>query len=235
MPNKKIMLLSGLIAGVLVAVVGGGTYFYLDAKSVPIAKAKTVGDSTPTVAQDEKPEVKQEEKAEEKPNQVIKAKDGNSVVGVPDIRDYPIAVKFKPGKEEEGKRILAELHEFYNNLTGWGGAEHIDWSSLKYAEMQEKIQSFRDTLEPNTSRIENDVNNATVLLGVAYRYEDSMAMRYVHRIFHDLDYHLNGTQVDQEWGVTSAFNGNPKEIRDYLLGSGFFAKYYGENENTEQN
>lgn len=215
MANKKALLLSIVIAMTLVTVIGGGTYFYLDSKSV--AKAKTAENSTLI---DKETKVKSEKKS----NQVLKARDGNSVVGVPDIRDYSIAVKFKPGKEEEGKRILAELHEFYNNLTGWGSAEHIDWSNLKYAEMQEKIQSFRDTLEPNTSRIENDVNNATVLLGVAYRYEDSMAMRYVHRIFHDLDHHINGTPVDKEWGVTSAFNGNPKEIRNYLLGSGFFAK-----------
>ncbi|WP_147476336.1 hypothetical protein [Corallococcus sp. AB032C] len=225
MTNKKMLLLSGVLTGALV--IGGGTYFFLDSKpaSTSVAEAKTEEAKKPKESnlievQEKKPEVK----TEEKPDKVLKARDGNSVVGVPDIRDYSIAVKFKPGKEEEGKRILAELHEFYNNLTGWGDAEHIDWSNLKYAEMQEKIQSFRDTLEPNTSRIENDVNNATVLLGVAYRYEDSMAMRYVHRIFHDLDHHINGTPVDKEWGVTSAFNGNPKEIRNYLLGSGFFAE-----------
>ncbi|MGG3737228.1 hypothetical protein [Aeribacillus pallidus] len=217
MRNLKIALLVG---GIAIGVVGAGGYYYHQDSIAKAEEKKEVDPGSQTVAKEEvnnQPEVTDQkteaQKLREKMNLWTE-----TIPGIPDRKEYDDAYLFKPGKEQEAKQKLAELHDFYDDLLGWGKAEHINFRQLDMVQMQEDVQAFQNLLEP--SKILNDVHYTQALLGVAFRYNDSMALRYVHRIFHDLDYHINGTEVDREWKVTDAFGGNPDEIRNYLLGSG---------------
>lgn len=204
MPKIKAMVIAGGIT--LAAVIGGGTYYFLTPNAQVIEESKDpVKDiQTPNIP------INEGDYAAEPVKKEAKAADPFR------YKEYDESVSWKPGKEAEGKKLIADIHEFYNNLAGWGGAESIDWQSLDRKKMSDDIQAIRDTLEP--SKIYNDLDNADSLLGVAFREKDSMSIRFLHRIFHDLDYHLNGTEVDQEWKVTDAF-GSPQLVQDHLLGS----------------
>ncbi|MFD1708877.1 hypothetical protein ACFSCZ_19620 [Siminovitchia sediminis] len=197
MHKKKALILFAVAA---LVVIGGGLYVYTSNQpATGNADVEQPADETDETAQEGEP----------------------SAAGVPDIENYDQAVVWKSGKEEEGKRKIAQVHEFYNELLGWGNAEHIKWDSLNFSQMQEDIQEIYETVEP--SKIENDIRNAETLLQVAIHERDSMSLRWLHRIVHDLDYHLNQAEIDREWDVTDAFDGDPDVVRNYLLGSGFFA------------
>ncbi|MCM2676090.1 hypothetical protein [Alkalicoccobacillus plakortidis] len=99
-------------------------------------------------------------------------------------------------------------------MLGWGAVERLDHSGLaekvEWRQLKNDIEwLLNNGLAP--SEAVNDMKNAQALMDVAEEHEDEMSVRYLHRIFHDIDTELNGTNVDKIWNVTYAF-GTEEEI-----------------------
>lgn len=123
-------------------------------------------------------------------------------------------IVFQSDEEEAVKEIFKEQHDYLNSLAGWGGVERLDHSDLaekdKWRQLKDDIEwLLNNGLAP--SEAVNDMKNAQALMGVAEEHEDEMSVRYLHRIFHDIDAELNGTNIDKIWNVTYAF-GTEEEI-----------------------
>ncbi|MFK3939952.1 hypothetical protein ACI2JA_20790 [Alkalihalobacillus sp. NPDC078783] len=124
----------------------------------------------------------------------------------------PIA--FQEGQEEKVRDILKEQHDNLNTLAGWGAVERIDHTRLVEKEQWRQLKEDVEWLSQHglaPSEAINDMKNAKVLMEVSEEHEDEMSVRYLHRIFHDLDARVNETKVDKIWGVTYAY-GSEDEI-----------------------
>jgi hypothetical protein len=110
-------------------------------------------------------------------------------------------------------------HSYLNDITGWGGVETVnirnlitsdEWKELKAAVNWMKTEGF------GPSKILNDMENAHGFILLVEREGDRTALRYLHRIFHDLDVTLNEVTEEEGdttiWGHTHAF-GNNRDIR----------------------
>ncbi|WYP26235.1 hypothetical protein NSQ54_18190 [Alkalihalobacillus sp. FSL W8-0930] len=123
-------------------------------------------------------------------------------------------IVFQEGEEERVREILKEQHDNLNTLAGWGAVERIDHNSLADKDKWRQLKADVEWLSQHglaPSEAINDLKNAKVLMELSEEHEDEMSVRYLHRIFHDLDAHVNETKVDKLWGVTYAF-GSEEEI-----------------------
>ncbi|TSB47222.1 hypothetical protein [Alkalicoccobacillus porphyridii] len=134
--------------------------------------------------------------------------------GIIDYEASTERVVFQEGEEEKVKELIQTHHDFLNHLAGWGGVERLDHSELtereKWRTLKSDVQWMMD-YGLSHSEMMNDLRNAEALIEVSEEHSDEMSVRYLHRIFHDLDAELNGTNVDRIWNVTYAF-GAEEEI-----------------------
>ncbi|MDQ0228974.1 hypothetical protein [Metabacillus malikii] len=127
--------------------------------------------------------------------------------------------------EAQTKALIGDIHKYLNSLAGWGGAESFSLMNIDNKERWTKLKEDISWLSKDgfaESLALTDMENANALLSVAQSQEDSMALRYLHRIFHDYDAEINDQQVDKIWGVTHAFGNknNQKEVHKFLEGLG---------------
>ncbi len=133
--------------------------------------------------------------------------------------DYENSVLYQPNREVTTLDTLSTQHSFLNDVTGWGGVETLnlrnlitsdEWKELKAAVNWMRTEGF------SPSKVLNDMENAYGLILLVERNGDRTALRYLHRIFHDLDVQLNEVTEEEGdtkiWGVTHSF-GNNREIR----------------------
>ncbi|WP_223700607.1 hypothetical protein [Sutcliffiella deserti] len=134
-------------------------------------------------------------------------------------KEYEESILYQDGREVTALETLTIQHSYLNDITGWGGVETVnlrnlitsdEWKELKVSVNWMKEEGFAP------SKILNDMENAHGLILLVERNGDRTALRYLHRIFHDLDVHLNEVKEDKGetniWGVTHAL-GNNREIR----------------------
>lgn len=147
-----------------------------------------------------------------------------------DRSNHEDAINFKEGKETEAKEIINYLHETMNEITGHGNVESLNFTSLRDG-MYHDTDRFRNGIVKlqedllDESRALHDIRNLEnyYQLGSSQQTEDRMALRYAHRVIHDLDIYVNGTGDGDDrkiWGVTESY-GNDKQIEtmyDYLRG-----------------
>lgn len=134
-----------------------------------------------------------------------------------------IKVAYQVGQEQEVKRIIASQHEYLNNLVGWGKVESINFEQLvddrDWNQLQRDIKwVYEEGLAP--SAILNDMSHASQFYTLALT-GDQMSIRYLHRIFHDLDAKINQIDVEQIWNVTDAFGTEQEQtdVQEYLNSS----------------
>ncbi|WP_417897178.1 hypothetical protein ABN702_12485 [Bacillus haimaensis] len=134
-------------------------------------------------------------------------------------KEYEKSVDYQPDREVTTLETLSVQHSYLNDITGWGGVETTnirnlitsdEWKELKAAVNWMKTEGFAP------SKILNDMENAHGFILLVEREGDRTALRYLHRIFHDLDVTLNEVTEEEGdttiWGVTHAF-GNNRDIR----------------------
>ncbi|WP_100372021.1 hypothetical protein [Bacillus sp. FJAT-45037] len=137
--------------------------------------------------------------------------------------EYETNIAYQEGQEEKVKRVIADSHSYLNELTGWGRAESIDLDELmnesKWSELSEDINWLTHEGLADSNAL-NDMKNARAFMYVI-ESGDRMSLRYLHRIFHDLDIALNDTDVERVWEVTHAFGKESKqnELYKYLRGT----------------
>ncbi|MBP3950479.1 hypothetical protein [Bacillus suaedae] len=134
-----------------------------------------------------------------------------------------IKVAYQVGQEQEVKRIIASQHEYLNNLAGWGKVESINFEQLiddrDWNQLQQDIKwLYEEGFAP--SAILNDMSHASQFHTLALT-GDQMSIRYLHRIFHDLDAKINQIDVEQIWNVTDAFGTEQEQtdVQEYLNSS----------------
>lgn len=142
------------------------------------------------------------------------------------------AVAFQTEQEDAAKDKLRSIHRTMNELTGYGRVETFRFEDLRDGEYHdpEKLMNQAEKLKNDyldDSRAVDDVSNFMTFYDYASdpAVEDRMAMRYAHRIIHDLDYEMNGVEEGgdiQIYGVTEAYGNDEslKELYGYLLDAG---------------
>ncbi|WP_035665392.1 hypothetical protein [Halalkalibacter akibai] len=162
-------------------------------------------------------EIKEEtEQLEENEEAVITKVDASEQLAEP--------VAYQPGQETAVKNIIAKQHDFLNELAGWGNAESVNSTELQHDRNWMKLEEDVKWLMEEgfaESLILEDMLHATEFLSISSQTGDEMAIRYLHRIFHDLDAHINEEKVDRIWNVTIAFGseGQQNQLYAYLSGS----------------
>ncbi|KGP90953.1 hypothetical protein N780_02395 [Pontibacillus chungwhensis BH030062] len=100
-----------------------------------------------------------------------------------------------------GKKVET-VHYKFNKALGHGSYASLnqqDFNGLK--DMVKPIESLLDETEDELIR--KDLENALYYLQAAQSGQDTTELRTVHRILHDLDFHINGPTSDNiEWGYT---------------------------------
>ncbi|MFC4558977.1 hypothetical protein ACFO3D_12315 [Virgibacillus kekensis] len=108
------------------------------------------------------------------------------------------------GKEHSDiGQFVAEMHEFYNETTGYGAIESLDWENQRA-----KAEEILNMLEKQIPAVENkplkaDLERIRGLANAAIENKDKADIKLLHRMFHDLDIALNEYKAyDQIWNVT---------------------------------
>jgi hypothetical protein len=134
-------------------------------------------------------------------------------------QEYDKSVLYLPDREVSTLEVISVQHKYLNNITGWGGADTVNLRNLKTSDEWKELKAAVNWLKKEgfaPSKVLNDMENANALIMLVERNDDRTSLKYLHRIFHDLDVQLNEvTEEEGEtniWGVTHAF-GNNREIR----------------------
>ncbi|MFC0189653.1 hypothetical protein ACFFJY_15210 [Fictibacillus aquaticus] len=137
---------------------------------------------------------------------------------------YEKAVAFQDGAEDDVQNIISKQHGYLNDLAGYGGADVFNGEAESYSSEWNELKHDIEWLRSSgfaASRVWNDMDRAKALAFVAVYYDDSMSLRYLHRIFHDLDVKLNDYEDkdNQYWNATDAFGDNSDNVQDHLDGA----------------
>jgi len=138
-----------------------------------------------------------------------------------DRSEHEDAINYQEGKEAEAKEMIGYLHDTMNEVTGYGNVETLSFDGLREGMYHNNARFYHGLLELqedllDKSRALHDIRNVENFyqLGSSKQTEDRMALRYAHRVIHDLDIYVNGAEDSEDrkiWGVTEAF-GNDREI-----------------------
>lgn len=100
-------------------------------------------------------------------------------------------------------QFIAEIHDFYNETTGYGSIASVDWE-----EQQDQANNILSTLDeklPNVKddALKTDIEQIQELANKAIDEQETDHVRNLHRMFHDLDIALNNYNgYDTIWKVT---------------------------------
>ncbi|WP_227936097.1 hypothetical protein [Alkalihalobacillus deserti] len=200
-----------ILIGVLGVIVVGVSVYYIAFTN------NSIEESSLNKIDAEKVTVEKPEKLDEE-NEVEIDKTGTA--GLEEDQGYE-HLAFREGQEIAVKALIAKQHEYLNELAGWGNAEKVNATQLenddKWKSLRKDIKWLQEEGFAN-SKVINDMKNANDFLIIATNTGDSMAVRFLHRIFHDLDAKVNQQKVDLVWGVTHAFGniGQQEQLYAYL-------------------
>lgn len=136
----------------------------------------------------------------------------------PPSEDLVAQVRAANITDEATKRSIAQLHDGYNDILGWGNYKQFTHEETR----AEAWEMYRNTGEmANNAAFQglavNVANEAVkqdlltvskLLVGIAVYHEDVEALFYIHRILHDLDYWVfNGTENAEYFGASLALDG----------------------------
>jgi hypothetical protein len=213
-----------LLSIVLIAIIGAGAYFFLseggDSSADSDKKERSAAEQA--AAEEEQEAVALEPGEENGASQLTELSgDTKDFLSTLTYKDYDSSVAYK--NEELAKQIISDQHTYLNDLTGWGHINNVDidylaqsdeWKQLKEDVERLRTEGFAD------SEAVNDMWNAEAFMRIATDSADVNSLRYVHRIFHDLDAEINGADVDKIWDATRAFGAEAEtqELYEYIKG-----------------
>jgi hypothetical protein len=122
------------------------------------------------------------------------------------------------------KQTFKGLHDEFNDLAGYGGiSKFLDRNSEKWSQFEKfkPGQSYEELRKAvKNPELEQDLKNLEALIDYAKQEHDSQALRYAHRIAHDLDYWVFNWKREREddyWGVTHVLEGKKENTVDRFL------------------
>ncbi|GAA0594562.1 hypothetical protein GCM10009001_08350 [Virgibacillus siamensis] len=127
--------------------------------------------------------------------------------------DEPISKETREKVEEISETVgnshqqvgtfVSKTHDFYNDTTGYGDIASLDWEQQQ--KRAEKILASLDKFFPGVKQgdLKSDLKRIRDLAKSVKTEQDKEKVRYLHRMFHDLDIALNNYKAyDKIWGVT---------------------------------
>jgi len=105
------------------------------------------------------------------------------------------------------QQFVSEVHQFYNETTGYGKINRLDWE-----EQKDQAKQIIHTIETEVDMVEQetlaaDLNQIVSLAKLVIQEQDDSNVRQLHRYFHDLDIALNDYSDYKEiWNVTETLN-----------------------------
>ncbi|MGG3571167.1 hypothetical protein ABES25_12080 [Bacillus gobiensis] len=218
----KVFLIT-LLCLCIIAVTGTGVYFYLSNQRSETSKQGG--------AEEAANQMNNEGKASKTANSTEKggrniaeaknlSKEAKDFLITFQYRDYDTDVAYKD--EAKVKEIIRKQHNYLNDLAGWGHLDSVDLRSLAESPEWQQLKEDISYLKKDgfsDSEVLNDLSNAEAFFVIGQE-GDSMSIRYLHRIFHDLDAEINGIEVDKIWGVTRSFGDERKNevLFNYIKG-----------------
>lgn len=124
------------------------------------------------------------------------------------IKPYKEKIVFQSENEKVVKEKIASIHTYLNHLTEYGKIEREDYSNLARQKNWVKMNQDLEWLSKKgvgPSKMLNDIEAARACAMIAQENNPEIGLRYLHRIFHDLDSHLNEIDTQEDWGVTQTF------------------------------
>ncbi|MFC0559771.1 hypothetical protein [Halalkalibacter alkalisediminis] len=189
-----------ILIGILGVIVVGVSVYYISFNHNSIEEA-SLNDIEPELIVDEG----LEDIEEDKELDIVQTASANLEK---EEQSYDQDIAYHEGQELAVKAIIAKQHEYLNELAGWGNAETVNSTQLKNDQNWKSLEEDIKWLQEQgfaESKVINDMENARDFFTMAMSTGDSMSVRYLHRIFHDLDALMNQQKVDRVWGVTHAF------------------------------
>ncbi|MBM6616517.1 hypothetical protein [Bacillus suaedaesalsae] len=124
-------------------------------------------------------------------------------------------VKTEPTISSAEKEFISNQHDFFNETTGWGEIESLQWKKQK--ENASGIIDFLSNTELSP-KLQSDFTAIQELSKlVADGETDKKIVLYLHRLFHDLDIEVNGYRSKDYFEVTEVGNGEKKEVVTELI------------------
>lgn len=121
-----------------------------------------------------------------------------------ETRDEVERVQETVGKDNpEAGKFISKTHDFYNETTGYGAIAALDWDQQQ--ERANKILKVLEEMIPkvNSEALKNDLKRIQELAQKVTHEKTTDDVRYLHRMFHDLDIALNNYNgYDKIWHVT---------------------------------
>ncbi len=99
--------------------------------------------------------------------------------------------------------FITNQHDFYNDTTGYGGINNLDWEEQTEAagEIIAYIDQHIDSISNDALR--HDLDAVRTLAANVIEEEEPELVRDLHRYFHDLDIALNSyNRYDRIWNIT---------------------------------
>ncbi|SDC07993.1 hypothetical protein SAMN05421663_101339 [Terribacillus halophilus] len=205
----------------LLAIVGTGAYIFLSKEDINSASGK---ENVPPVQSQQPTEAKKDHPAKTGEGaSKLKELSGDTKDFLSTFTYEGYGEKIAYQNEELVKQIISDQHAYLNDLTGWGHIDNVDTAYLAESKEWQKLQDDVERLRTEgfaPSEAVNDMWNAEAFMRIATDSADLNSLRYVHRIFHDMDAEINGAEVDKEWGATRAFGAETEtqELYEYIKG-----------------
>lgn len=143
------------------------------------------------------------------------AQSGNTAP--PPSEELVAQVKSSNLTDELVKRKIAQLHDGYNDILGWGNYKqftHVQtraeaWEMYRNTGHMANHVTFQELAESVTNEaVKQDLLTISKLVGIAVYREDVEALFYIHRILHDLDYWVfNDSDHADYYGASLALDG----------------------------
>ncbi|SFC09793.1 hypothetical protein SAMN04488168_1029 [Bacillus sp. 491mf] len=128
-------------------------------------------------------------------------------------------------KEDLSKNVpqkITAIHSDLNNITGWEKYEkYEDVNSPSWDESRSSFELIAVTLKEAVSLsndgLKGDLERAEKLHSIAVKHHDTQALRYAHRIVHDLDIKVNGIDVNYVFNSAKAGDGSEVPVYDEYI------------------
>jgi hypothetical protein len=117
---------------------------------------------------------------------------------------------------EEIGQLISYYHDHYNEKTGWGRINSFDWG--EFEKNRDELIKQLDTFIPQIDdpSLKTDFIRIKSLIVIASQNKDTTAVRYIHRIFHDLDIKYNGYDAS-DFGVSEYGEGDHQnQVSTYI-------------------
>ncbi|MEW9671524.1 hypothetical protein ABLT31_22045 [Ammoniphilus sp. 3BR4] len=105
------------------------------------------------------------------------------------------------GNIEPFQRFVSINYEFYNETTGWGKANRLNWNTQR--QRAELLLNALDSVKVDDKRVKHDIENIIGLSKILQQSrQDKVSVIYLHRIFHDLDKSMNDYKHPDAFGMS---------------------------------